>query len=206
MQDTRKFPDRLVRGILAMVPVTKPNRNQILFLDGHKLVKVVGVSRNKTITVVVPVEEHATKSFVVRSKQLTKCVMHVMEPNKCTATIAYDVNITALNKQRILDNIGKVQYGFLNCIDLLKPEQRFNEDGTEKLENMSKGYRFFVRLVSEEKAKRSGMDDGAFILLRQAPRLFREPYPYEHVDAFVKLADNELQISSGVLKGTYRKI
>lgn len=205
MQDTHKFPDRLVRGILAMVPVTKPNRNQILFLDGHKLVKVVGISRNKTI-VVVPIEEQYSNSIPVRSKQLTKCVMHVMEPNKCTATIAYDVNITALNKQRIFDNIGKVQYGFLNCIDLLKPEQRFNEDGTKKLENMSKGYRFFVRLVSEDKAKRSGMDDGAFILLQQVPRLFRDPYPYEHVDAFVKFTDNELQISSGVLKGTYRKI
>ena len=205
MQDTRKFPDRLVRGILAIVSVTKPNRNQILFLDGHKLVKVVGMLRNKTIAV-VPVEEQSLKSIPVRNNQLTKCVMHVMEPDKCTATIAYDVNITVLNKQRILDNIGKVQYGFLNCIDLLKPEQRFNEDGTEKLESMSKGYRFFVRLVSEEKAKKSGMDDGAFILLQQVPRLFREPYPYEHVDAFVKLTDNELQISSGVLKGTYQKI
>lgn len=205
MQDTHKFPDRLVCGILAMVPVTKPNRNQILFLDNHKLVKVIGMSKNKTIAV-VPVEEHTSKSISVRSKQLTKCVIHVMEPNKCTATIAYNVNITTLNKQRILDNIGKVQYGFLNCIDLLKPEQRFNEDGTEKLENMSKGYQFFVRLVSEEKAKRSGMDDGAFILLQQVPRIFRDPYPYEHVDAFVKLTDNELQISSGVLKGTYRKL
>lgn len=205
MQDTRKFPDRLVRGILSLVQVTKPNRNQILFLDGNKLVKVVGISRNKTITVEL-VEGQSSKSIPVRSRQLTKCVMHVMEPDKCSATIAYDVNITALNKQRILDNIGKTQYGFLNCIDLLKPEQRFNEDGTEKLENMSRGYRFFVRLVSEEKAKKSGMDDGAFILLQQVPRLFREPYPYEHVDAFVKLTDNELQISNGVLKGTYRKI
>ena len=205
MQDTHKFPDRLVRGILAIVPVTKPNRNQILFLDNHKLVKVVGISRNKTITV-VPIEEQSSKSIPVRSNQLTKCVMHVMEPDKCTATIAYDVNITALNKQRILDNIGKVQYGFLNCIDLLKPKQRFNEDGTEKLESMSKSYRFFVRLVSEEKAKKSGMNDGAFILLQQVQRLFREPYPYEYVDAFIKLSDNELRISSGVLKGTYRKI
>ena len=96
MQDTRKFPDRLVHGILAMVPVTKPNRNQILFLDNHKLVKVVGMSRNKTITV-VPVEEQTSKFISVRSKQLTKCVIHVMEPDKCTATIAYNVNIMHKN-------------------------------------------------------------------------------------------------------------
>lgn len=201
MQQKRTFSDRLVRGILAMVPTTKPSRNQLLLHTKSKqLVKVLNV-KNKTITVET-LDENPRKA-IVSLNQLQKCVMHVMEPKLCTCTVAYDVNMTKLNIQRILSNIGKQQFGFLNCIDLLPHATRFDENGNERMECRSRGYRFFIRLVSEEKAARCHFEEGTFMMMQRVNRIFREPYPYEQVDSFVSLNDDTLQISNGPLRGTY---
>lgn len=199
----RKFTDIFVKGLLHLTGTRQVSIKQQFFGPNYEVLRAKSrVQKNGCVQVL---NCETGKEFYIPVRKLKKVVMYVPLENEGGAIRAYDVNLTVLNKDRIISNVGKNEFGFLNCIDTIKPEFRFNEDGTEKVEMCAKGYRRFIRLCSEEKIAQRNYSS-SYIRMLQVKQVYRDPYPTEQVDAFVSLRNDELTISSGQLKGSYIKL
>lgn len=199
----RKFTDIFVKGLLHLTDIRQVSIKQQFFGPNNELLRAKSRVQKNGCVYVLNCE--TGKEFYIPVCKLKKVVMYVPLENEGGAIRAYDVNLTMLNKARILANIGKTEFGFINCVDTIKPEFRFNEDGTEKIEMCAKGYRRFIRLCSEKKITQRNYSS-AYIRMLQVKNVYRDPYPTEQVDAFVSLRNDELTISSGQLKGSYIKL
>lgn len=203
LQQKRKFTNIFVKGLLYLTDIRQVSIKQQFFGPNNEVLRAKSrVQKNGWVKVL---NCKTGKEFYIPVRKLKKVVMYVPLDDEGGAIRAYDVNLTILNKNRILANIGKPEFGFLNCVDTINPESRFNEDGTEKIEMCAKGYRRFVRLCSEEKITQHNYSL-SYIKMLQVKQIHRDPYPIEQVDAFVSLRNNELIISSGQLKGSYIKV
>lgn len=203
MLQERKFTDVFVKGLLHLTGTRQVSIRQQFFGPNNEILRVKSrVQKNGCVHVL---NCETGKEFYIPVRKLKKVVMYVSLENEGGAIRAYDVNLTRLNKDRILANIGKYDFGFLNCVDTIKPEFRFNKDGSEKIEMWAKGYRRFIRLCSEEKIAQRNYSS-SYIRMLQVKQVYRNPYPAEQIDAFVSLKNDELIISSGQLKGSYIKL
>ena len=130
--------------------------------------------------------------------------MYVLDTNTGIYN-SYDINLTKMNKDIILANIGKTLFGWLNTADLLKPEQRYNADGSLNLQNCTKGYRQFIRISKTELDL--NVLRTSFQTYRFVNQITRHPYNNEGVDSFVSLnkSHTKMRIGSGALKGTWLK-
>ena len=133
----RKFTDIFVKGLLYLTSTRQVSIKQQFFGPNNEVLRVKArVQKNGCVQVI---NCETGKEFYIPVRKLKKVVMYVPLENEGGAIRSYDVNLTLLNKDRIIANIGKMEFGFLNCVDTIKPEFRFNEDGTEKIGMCAKG-------------------------------------------------------------------
>lgn len=204
-QTNKKFPTYSVKGIVDLVNIgSKPLIGQYVFLIDKSKKTVVCINKvvDKYKTLVYNFATNRT--ITVQNSKLYKSVMYVLDTNTGIYN-SYDINLTKMNKDIILANVGKTLFGWLNTADLLKPEQRYNADGSLNLQNCTKGYRQFIRISKTELDL--NVLRTSFQTYRFVNQITRQPYNNEGVDSFVSLnkSHTKMRIGSGALKGTWLK-
>lgn len=196
------FDTTFVKGIVELVRPNSLKKNQEVFfiVDNKASVILVKNVISKSTFIAENLDTKKVSTYKLDNK-IRKPILIVQDNTGFEQDI--DINLTPFNAERIYSNVHKEDCGFINVIDLLSSDLRFNSDGTINHKYIGKGYKRFIRLVSESKLLSFKYTNTRF---KKVKNIFREPDFADNCDVFFKLENDILTISSGELKGMWKKL